>query len=95
MEIVRVEPTLSPNTMKIVLSFKKEDRSSNTYTEVNDHNPEFINRILQLDGIKSVFHVMDFIAVDKRPKENWDTLLKDVTAAISGSDQEGDFAEKK
>lgn len=95
MEIVRVEPTPSPNTMKIVLSFKKEDRSSNTYTEVNDHNPEFINRILQLDGIKSVFHVMDFIAVDKRPKENWDTLLKDVTAAISGSDQEGDFAEKK
>ncbi len=95
MEIVRVEPTPSPNTMKIVLSFKKEDRSSNTYTEVNDHNPEFINRILQLEGIKSVFHVMDFIAVDKRPKENWDTLLKDVTAAISGSDQEGDFAENK
>lgn len=95
MEIVRVEPTPSPNTMKIVLSFKKEDRSSNTYTEVNDHNPDFINRILQLDGIKSVFHVMDFIAVDKRPKENWDTLLKDVTAAISGSDQEGDFAENQ
>ncbi|MCJ1763634.1 virulence factor [Mammaliicoccus sciuri] len=95
MEIVRVEPTPSPNTMKIVLSFKKEDRSSNTYTEVNDHNPEFINRILQLDGIKSVFHVMDFIAVDKRPKENWDTLLKDVTAAISGSDQEGDFTENQ
>ncbi|MFU1768451.1 virulence factor [Mammaliicoccus sciuri] len=95
MEIVRVEPTPSPNTMKIVLSFKKEDRSSNTYTEVNDHNPEFINRILQLDGIKSVFHVMDFIAVDKRPKENWNTLLKDVTAAISGSDQEGDFAENQ
>lgn len=95
MEIVRVEPTPSPNTMKIVLSFKKEDRSSNTYTEVNDHNPEFINRILQLDGIKSVFHVMDFIAVDKHPKENWDTLLKDVTSAISGSDQEGDFAENQ
>lgn len=85
MEIVRVEPTPSPNTMKIVLSFKKEDRSSKTYTEANDQNPEFINRILQLDGIKSVFHVMDFIAVDKYPKENWDTLLKDVTSAISGS----------
>lgn len=90
MEIVRVEPTPSPNTMKIVLSFKKEDRTSNTYTEVNDHNPEFINRILHLEGIKSVFHVMDFIAVDKRPKENWDTLLKDVTTAISGSDQDTD-----
>ncbi|WP_323702360.1 conserved virulence factor C family protein [Mammaliicoccus sp. Dog046] len=91
MEIVRVEPTPSPNTMKIVLSFKKEDRSSKTYTETNDQNPEFINRILQLDGIKSVFHVMDFIAVDKNPKENWDTLLKEVTSAISGSTDNNDL----
>lgn len=88
MEIVRVEPTPSPNTMKIVLSFKKDDRRSQTYTEINDHNPEFINRVLQLDGIKSVFHVMDFIAVDKLPKENWDTLLKEVTSAITGSNSE-------
>lgn len=90
MEIVRVEPTPSPNTMKIVLSFKKEDRSSKTYTEVSDQNPEFINRILQLKGVKSIFHVMDFIAVDKLPKADWDTLLKEVTAAISGSDNDGE-----
>ncbi|MCR1873951.1 virulence factor [Mammaliicoccus lentus] len=95
MEIVRVEPTPSPNTMKIVLSFKKEDRTSQTYTEVNDHNPEFINRILQLDGIRSVFHVMDFIAVDKKGKENWDTLLKDVTAAISGTEDDNEEQEAK
>ncbi|GGI42202.1 conserved virulence factor C family protein [Mammaliicoccus stepanovicii] len=88
MEIVRVEPTPSPNTMKIVLSFKKEDRSSQTYTETSDKNPEFINRILQLEGIKSVFHVMDFIAVDKYPKEDWDSLLKQVTTAISGTDNQ-------
>lgn len=95
MEIVRVEPTPSSNTMKIVLSFKKEDRTSQTYTEVNDHNPEFINRILQLDGIRSVFHVMDFIAVDKKGKENWDTLLKDVTAAISGTEDDNEEQEAK
>ena len=81
--------------MKIVLSFKKEDRTSQTYTEVNDHNPEFINRILQLDGIRSVFHVMDFIAVDKKGKENWDTLLKDVTAAISGTEDDNEEQEAK
>ncbi|WP_422802062.1 hypothetical protein, partial [Staphylococcus xylosus] len=31
MEIVRVEPTPSPNTMKIVLNDKRKDNKSNTY----------------------------------------------------------------
>lgn len=60
MEIVRVEPTPSPNTMKIVLSEKREDNQSNTYTEVQNHQPQFINDLLQLEGVKSIFYVMDF-----------------------------------
>lgn len=55
MEIVRVEPTPSPNTMKIVLSEKREDNQSNTYTEVQNHQPQFINDLLQLEGVKSIF----------------------------------------
>ena len=68
MEIVRVEPTPSPNTMKIVLSEKREDNQSNTYTEVQNHQPQFINDLLQLEGVKSIFYVMDFLAIDKQPK---------------------------
>lgn len=60
MEIVRVEPTPSPNTMKIVLSEKREDNKSNTYTTVKEEQPKFINDLLALEGVKSIFHVMDF-----------------------------------
>lgn len=71
MEIVRVEPTPSPNTMKIVLSEKREDNQSNTYTEVRENQPQFINDLLKLEGVKSIFYVMDFLAIDKIGKTSY------------------------
>ncbi len=39
--------------------------TSDTYTKVDDSQPAFINDILKVEGVKSIFHVMDFISVDK------------------------------
>ncbi|HLR18303.1 MAG TPA: conserved virulence factor C family protein [Staphylococcus sp.] len=83
MEIVRVEPTPSPNTMKIVLSEKREDNKSNTYTTVAEGQPNFINDVLAIDGVKSIFYVMDFLAVDKKPKFDWEDVLPIVTATLN------------
>ncbi|ASE59386.1 MULTISPECIES: conserved virulence factor C family protein [Staphylococcus] len=83
MEIVRVEPTPSPNTMKIVLNEKRKDNKSNTYTTILDNQPKFINDVLAVDGVKSIFYVMDFLAVDKKPKYDWEVLLPKVTATLS------------
>src|SRR5699024_3583910 len=83
MEIVRVEPTPSPNTMKIVLSEKREDKQSNTYSSVAEGQPDFINDVLAIDGVKSIFHVMDFLAVDKKPKFDWEDVLPKVTATLN------------
>ncbi|MEB7038138.1 conserved virulence factor C family protein [Staphylococcus gallinarum] len=82
MEIVRVEPTPSPNTMKIVLNEKRQDNKSNTYTSIQDGQPHFINDILAIEGVKSIFHVMDFLAVDKKPKFDWEEVLPQVTATL-------------
>lgn len=82
MEIVRVEPTPSPNTMKIVLSEKREDSQSNTYSSIAEGQPGFINDVLEIDGVKSIFHVMDFLAVDKKPKFDWEDVLPKVTATL-------------
>ncbi len=43
MEILRIEPTPSPNTMKVVLSYTREDKLSNTYKKVEETQPRFIN----------------------------------------------------
>ncbi len=83
MEIVRVEPTPSPNTMKIVLSEKREDNQSNTYTEVRENQPQFINDLLKLEGVKSIFYVMDFLAIDKQPKANWKDVLPQITSTLN------------
>ncbi|WP_436861657.1 conserved virulence factor C family protein [Staphylococcus caeli] len=83
MEILRVEPTPSPNTMKIVLNEERQDNKSNTYTTVKDDQPQFINDMLSVEGVKSIFYVMDFLAIDKKGKYDWESLLPKVTASLN------------
>lgn len=89
MEIVRIEPTPSPNTMKITVSEAKEDMKSSTYREITEDTPAFIARVLELEDVTSVFHAMDFISVDKSPKVDWDTLIPQIEAVFNeGSDSD-------
>ncbi|WP_414052532.1 conserved virulence factor C family protein [Macrococcus animalis] len=80
MKILKIEPTPSPNTLKITLDYTKEGMKSVTYTSVIDTNPSFINALLQIEEVKSVFHVMDFISVDKTPKSDWEIVLPKIKA---------------
>lgn len=82
MEIVEISQTPNPNTMKIVLQLSGEDYKPNTYTSVKDDQPDFINAILELEGIKSIFQAMNFISVDKNSDSNWDDLLPRVTETL-------------
>lgn len=75
MKIVKIEPTPSPNTLKIVLDYKRPDLTSVTYKEVEKSNPSFINDILKIDGVKSIFHALDFISIDKKPKFDFEQML--------------------
>ncbi|UTB80705.1 conserved virulence factor C family protein [Staphylococcus carnosus] len=83
MEIVRIEPTPSPNTMKVVLNKQREDNQSSTYTAVKEGQPEFINHLLDLEGVKSIFYVIDFLAIDKTPKADWEEVLPKITAVLN------------
>ena len=55
---------------------------SNTYSSIAEGQPGFINDVLEIDGVKSIFHVMDFLAVDKKPKFDWEDVLPKVTATL-------------
>ena len=74
MHIKSIEDTPNYNTIKINLSEKRKDNQSNTYTSAQDGQPDFINRLFDIEGVKSVFYVMDFISVDKE-YANWDDLV--------------------
>ncbi|AGZ24336.1 MULTISPECIES: NifU N-terminal domain-containing protein [Staphylococcus] len=78
MEIVSISETPNHNTMKITLSESREDMKSNTYTSAEEGQPEFINALFEIEGVKSIFYVMDFISVDKEDQADWQTLIPQI-----------------
>lgn len=79
MKIKSIEPTPSPNTMKVLLEEELPSGSRNHYSIDNiDKAPLIIQEILGIDGIKSVYHVADFIAIDRKSNANWQTILLQV-----------------
>src|SRR5699024_10890817 len=82
MKIERIEPTPSPNTMKITVNETKEDMKSSTYKEITEETPALIARVLELEDVTSVFHALDFISVDKSSKADWDSLIPQIEAVF-------------
>lgn len=92
-KIKTIEPTPSPNTMKIILDEELPMGKSHNYKkETSTEAPAVIQAILQIDGIKGVYHVADFLAVERNAKYDWKELLPQVrhafgedTAKLAGS----------
>ncbi|MEH7335920.1 conserved virulence factor C family protein [Neobacillus drentensis] len=79
MKIKAIEPTPSPNTMKIILDQELPMGKSHNYKkETSAEAPPVIQAILQIEGIKGVYHVADFLAVERNAKFDWKVLLPQV-----------------
>lgn len=79
MKIVAIEPTPSPNTMKITLDKVLPSGKRNNYTMKNkEEAPALIQAILDIEGVKGVYHVADFMAIERHPKAQWQSLLQEV-----------------
>lgn len=76
MRLLSIEPTPSPNSMKLNIDEKLPMSERHTYTlERRDQVPPFFLRLLEIDGVKSVFRAADFIAVDRRANKDWAVIL--------------------
>ncbi|WP_144461087.1 conserved virulence factor C family protein [Siminovitchia fortis] len=79
MKIKTIEPTPSPNTMKVILSEELEAGVSNNYKKEHmESAPPYIKQILEIDGVKGVYHVADFLAVERNGKFHWEEILPKV-----------------
>ncbi|MFJ7830217.1 conserved virulence factor C family protein [Peribacillus sp. NPDC097284] len=79
MNIKSIEPTPSPNTMKINLTEELPAGKSNNYKKNQaELAPQMIKDILQIDGVKGVYHVADFLAVERNAKFDWKDILVQV-----------------
>lgn len=84
MRILSIEPTPSPNSMKVNLDKRlPAGQKGVTYTRENKHTaPAPIANILEIDGVKSVYHVADFLAVERIATADWPTILSKVREAF-------------
>ncbi len=88
MNIQSIEPTPSPNTMKVILSEELPAGARNNYTKENSNQaPEIIQDILTIDGVKGVYHVADFLAVERNARFDWKGILSEVRAAFGESEE--------
>lgn len=94
MNIKSIEPTPSPNTMKINLDEVLSGGKSNNYTKKNAEVPEVVQDILKVEGVKGVYHVADFLAVERNAKYDWKQILPQVRA-LFGEDLQSNSEQHK
>ncbi|MBU7216224.1 NifU N-terminal domain-containing protein [Staphylococcus gallinarum] len=82
MDIKGIEQTPSPNTIKVVLNEAREGNQSNTYNAVKEDQPAFINALLAIEEVTSIFYVMDFLAINKSDESDWDTIIPKITETL-------------
>ena len=79
MKIVSVEPTPSPNTMKFTLNKELPQGKSHNYKKDNSaEGPQYVQDIFKIEGVKGVYHVADFLAVERNAKVDWQSILPKV-----------------
>ncbi len=79
MEIKSIEPTPSPNTMKVILDQALPAGKSNNYKIENVQDaPKIIQEIMAIEGVKGVYHVADFLALERNAKFDWKDILTEV-----------------
>jgi HEAT repeat protein len=85
MKIVSIEPTPSPNTMKLNMDERlPKGVSINVTREHAEGAPEYVRKLLQIPGVAGVFQVADFIALQRHPKADWQAILSGAREVLDG-----------
>lgn len=92
MKILTIEPTPSPNSMKIVIDQDLPFGKSYNFTKENivAAEPE-IKAIFGVEGVKGIYQVANFLAVERNAKIPWENILADIRAVL-GEKVEGSAA---
>ncbi|GAA4705855.1 virulence factor [Brevibacillus fulvus] len=93
MKLLSIEPTPSPNSMKLNVDQKLPNGIQKVYDKNNLADaPELMKKLLQIDGVTSLFHTADFIAIDRKSTADWQQILSrvreifgDTSAAVQSS----------
>ncbi|UOF89562.1 virulence factor [Fodinisporobacter ferrooxydans] len=86
--IIAIEPTPNPNSMKLTLSESLPSGVKLTYTtEQISEAPEAVRQFLSIPGVKSLYHASNFFALERHPKQDWEPILKEVRRLFPSGSQ--------
>ncbi|KWW22363.1 virulence factor [Peribacillus simplex] len=89
MKIKSIEPTPSPNTMKINLTEELSAGKSNNYKKDQaEQAPQLIKDLFTIDGVKGVYHVADFLAIERNAKYDWKDILVQIRQVFGEKTEE-------
>ena len=92
MKIKSIEPTPSPNSMKIILDSPLPAGTSHNYKKKDlEQTQEPIRSLLAIQGVKGIYHVLDFMAVERIGNISWESILAEVRAILN---EDGEAAEQ-
>ncbi|WP_424767346.1 virulence factor [Paenibacillus sp. sgz302251] len=94
MKLLSIEPTPSPNSMKLNVDemLPRGRRLTFKASEGNDA-PELLQQLLHIKGVRSLFRTADFIALDRMPGADWADILAEAGQILQKDHTEGDQAE--
>jgi len=83
LKIINIEETPNPNSMRIVLDTELPSGTSHNYTKKDiETAAEPMSSLLNIEGIRGIYHVMNFMAVEKSGDVEWEAILADVQAIV-------------
>ncbi|SES09311.1 virulence factor [Psychrobacillus sp. OK032] len=89
MKIVTIEPTPSPNTMKVVIDQELPFGKSHNYKKDDIVDaPKEIQQLFAIEGVKGVYHVADFLAIERIAKFSWESILASVENVFGADNKE-------
>jgi cvfA/B/C family virulence factor/scaffold Nfu/NifU family protein/HEAT repeat protein len=82
-KLLSIETTPNPNSMKLNLDERLAKGIAITYTHENEGDcPAYVEKILAIPGVSSVFRVEDFMAIQRKPTAGWEDILSRVRVIL-------------
>jgi hypothetical protein len=80
---VWTEPTPNPNALKFTLNRTVTEGRSKTYAspEAAEASP-LAKKLFEIDGVKSIFFLNNFITVTRQPGSDWVAIARQVEERI-------------
>jgi hypothetical protein len=96
MKIVSMEPTPSPYSMKINVDEQLADGQTENYKLDDDLGsaPDYIKALFDINGVKGLYRVIDFIALERNPRVPWEEIVPEVRKVLGSDDENLDLFSK-